>query len=102
MAQEDLMSSFHTSARICAPLLAVAALAATTRANLIVVDIDGGADFTEIQAAVDAASDGDTIRIELAWDQPSSLIHLQAMLVGPHGEHAIGNSTGLVVLNHVY
>lgn len=32
-------------------------------ANIITVDDDGGADFITIQAAVDAASDGDTIRV---------------------------------------
>ncbi|NIA11877.1 MAG: hypothetical protein GWP10_19660 [Nitrospiraceae bacterium] len=48
------------SAGVLAVLLACAGAAA---GGTWVVDDDGGADFTSIQAAVDAASAGDTIEV---------------------------------------
>ena len=44
-------------------LAAVAAAAVPPQGQLWIVDKAGGGDFTEIQAAVDFASDGDTIRV---------------------------------------
>ena len=49
---------------------------AISEGNTIYVDNDGGADYTNIQEAIDAASDGDTIFIYNGVYQPSTNIHV--------------------------
>jgi hypothetical protein len=48
---------------VAAVLVAVLACAGTAAGTTWIVDDDGGADFTSIQAAVDAAAAGDTIEV---------------------------------------
>lgn len=58
----------HARGRICAPRILIAAAAfmlptLTCPADVLTVDDDGPADFDNLQAAVDAAADGDEIRV---------------------------------------
>ena len=46
----------------CIPLLWMA-FSLPVFAKTITVDLNGGGDFTEIQAAIDAAGDGDTVLV---------------------------------------
>ena len=49
--------------RLLARLAALALLALPVRAGILVVDASGGGDFLDLQAAVDASVEGDTILV---------------------------------------
>ncbi len=55
-------------------LLSVLTGAATNRLSILIVDDDGPADFSTIQAAVDAAQPGDTVLVKPGTYQESVLI----------------------------
>jgi hypothetical protein len=62
---------------LVATLVVISAFpSAISEGNTIYVDADGEADYTNIQDAIDAASDGDTVFIYNGVYQPSTNIHV--------------------------
>lgn len=57
------MTHHSMAARALAPVLVLAALAAPTPADVVVVASDGSGDFTTIQQAISATADGDLIQV---------------------------------------
>ncbi|MFN0243780.1 MAG: hypothetical protein ACKVWV_12895 [Planctomycetota bacterium] len=57
-------ASFQSSFRSFALTIAGASLASPVLAGVIVVDVAGGGSFTQIQPAVDAAANGDTLLVK--------------------------------------
>lgn len=66
------------------------ALVGTVAAATHTVDDDGGADYTTIQAAVDAASPGDTIQVAPGTYEESVIVDKPLTLVGDPGDGAAG------------
>jgi hypothetical protein len=68
-------------------LLVIVSLAAplAARANVIVVDQGGGGSFTQIQPAIDAAADGDTILVESGSYARFQVVNKSLAIVGDSG-----------------
>jgi hypothetical protein len=68
------------------------ALAATASANVLVVDAFGGGNYTQIQAAVNAAVDGDTILIKSGTYGSFGVLDKELAIVGDAGSsvHVVG------------
>lgn len=80
--------------------------ASLARADVLIVDDDGGAgvDFTNLQAAVLAAADGDTLLVKHGTYAPVVILGKSLHLVAEVGAHALlqsptGSSLGLGVEN---
>lgn len=78
--------------------LALCLLASTAQASVWTVDDDPGADFTDIQAAIDGASPGDVIRVEPGSYSPFSLgFGLTILASDPSGAAVSVSGSSLVV-----
>jgi hypothetical protein len=66
-------------------LVSSVALATLSRANVLVVDASGGGSFTQIQPAVDAATDGDTILVKSGVYGAFSVGDKALVIVGDSG-----------------
>ena len=78
--------------------LALCLLASTAQASVWTVDDDPGADFTDIQAAIDGASPGDLIRVEPGTYSPFSLgFGLTILASDPSGAAVSVSGSSLVV-----
>jgi hypothetical protein len=74
------------SVRAASPAAAVMGLlAATASANVLVVDASGGGNYTQIQAAVDAAVDGDTILVKSGTYSSVRVTNKELAIVGDAG-----------------
>jgi hypothetical protein len=76
------------SVRAASPAVAmIGLLAATSSANVLVVDAFGGGNYTQIQAAVDAAVDGDTILVKSGAYNSFGVIDKELAIVGDAGSY---------------
>jgi hypothetical protein len=86
------MKLWHFAIASCALLT----LSREPLADVIVVDDSGGADFTQIQPAIDAALDGDTILVK-PGNYPSFTINAKALtVIGEAGALPSVNATVLI------
>ncbi len=65
-------------------VVAIASLASLANAGVIVVDAEGGGDFTQIQPAIDAAVDGDTIYVKRTGFYSSFTVDDKALSIVGH------------------
>jgi hypothetical protein len=67
-------------------------VAATSSANVLVVDASGGGNYTQIRAAVDAAADGDTILVKSGTYDSFGVLDKALAIVGDEGSnvHVVG------------
>ena len=81
------MSVFRRSPIVLFRPLALLVLASASRAgNVLVVDGAGGAGFTEIQPAVEAASEGDTILVKSGTYASFAVVNKSLSVVGDTGQ----------------
>jgi hypothetical protein len=89
------------SVRAASPAAALIGLVATTAsANVLVVDASGGGNYTQIQAAVDAAVDGDTILIESGSYSGFIVRGISLSIVGDTGSTVF--ITGTIVVKNLH
>ncbi len=85
---------------LCAALFAVLVIVTDdVEGRTITVDDDGGADYTKIQAAIDAAEDGDTVRVYEGTYYGNVIVNKSIDLVGDGSEATTidGQGTNSVV-----
>ncbi|MGQ0552731.1 MAG: hypothetical protein ACT4PU_05880 [Planctomycetota bacterium] len=72
-------------------LVVLAAMTAPLRADVIVVAVAGSGDFTTVQAAIDAAADGDTILVRI--DTLTEVLELSGKALAIVGDIPVGSTT---------
>ncbi|WP_255197092.1 right-handed parallel beta-helix repeat-containing protein [Halorarius litoreus] len=80
-------------------LVAPFGLVGTASAATITVNDNGGADYTSIQDAVDAAAPGDTIRVAPGEYDESVTINKQLTLIGDPGDGSAGAGSSAPVMD---
>jgi pectin methylesterase-like acyl-CoA thioesterase len=81
-------------------VLAIVGLAFLANAGVIVVDATGGGDFTQIQPAIDAAVDGDTIYVKRTGLYASFTVDDKALSVVGHDNPLWPDVTGTIEIKN--
>jgi hypothetical protein len=87
------MRALNLRSTIGCALFSCVVLARLSTANVLVVDASGGGDYTQIQAAIDAAVDGDTILVKPGLYSACAILNKAIAIVGDSGGLVEINST---------